>query len=107
MYEIQVYDKSQLDELPDDVHDAVVDEIQTVAEQRNPNSHRKTEKLNTNRDLYKLKVRKHRVIFGIVGRFLIVFRVCYRGDAQVYRNLGHLEDLWDKAQAEATANANV
>lgn len=105
MYDIQVYDKDQLEDLSDEVRDTVVEQIQTVAQERNPNSHRKTEKLNTNRDLYKLQVRKHRVIFGIVGRFLIVFRVCYRGDAQVYRDLGHLEDLWDKAHAETQAKA--
>lgn len=103
MYDIHVYDPDELDELPDDVHDDVIDEITEVANYRNPNSYRNTEKLNSNRDLYKLKVRNHRVIFGTVSRYLVVFRVRYRGDSKVYRDIDQLEDLWDQAHEDAKA----
>lgn len=100
MYEITIYDDDELDALPDDVYDDIVDNIRDIAEYRNPNSHRNVEKLSSNCDLYKLRVREHRIIFGVASPHLIVFRVKYRGDSDVYRNMEHLERLWDRAQQE-------
>lgn len=101
MYDIHVYDQDQLDSLPEETREQVVEEIEEAATHRNPNSYRNAEKLNTKHDLFKIRVGSYRVIFGVVSRYLIVFRVCYRGDAGVYRNLEHLEDLWEQAEREA------
>ncbi len=100
MYEIQIYDQGQLDDLSDETREQVIEEIENAAQHRNPNSYRNAEKLSTHDDLFKIRVGRHRIIFGVVSPYLVVFRVGYRGDSWTYRDLNRLEDLWDQVRAE-------
>lgn len=104
MYEIRICEPDELDALEDSVREDVEEKLQSVAGERNPDSHRETEKLSSNRDLYKIKVRKnHRIIIGVIKPYLVVFRVKYRGDKDLYSNMECLEEMYDTIEADVRA----
>jgi phage-related protein len=108
MYEVLVYDPDELAALPEDVRTEAHEELEILANTRSPDTHRGTERLGSAQQLYKLRLRRnHRLLFGVVGRYLVVLRIAHRSDGRLYRDLGHLEELYEQAATEIQPPASA
>lgn len=97
-YDIRVSEpaNSELADLDSDVQNTITDALVELSENPNPLSHKRVQKLEcTSSDLFRLKVDRHRVIFGQNSRFLYVLRVAHRAKG-VYDNLDHLDKMYSQ-----------